>query len=262
MDVSIIIINYNTFQLTCNCISSVIEKTTSINYEIILVDNASTECDAEKFKTLFPKIKLVKSETNIGFSKGNNLGIKNAKGDFILLLNSDTKLMENSISISYNELIKQNGAGVITCTLIHPNDLIQHNCQSFPSIIKLVVEKCRLHKFLSKKKQIQFLQGFYWDYSEFGFPDWVWGAFFMFKREIFYLLPQRKLDDSFFMYMEDMQWCWDIRNLGYKIVYTPKTKIIHFSGGSYGNKVDFLKTNFNLFIKRNYSLLSYFLLKK
>src|SRR5437763_942905 len=93
---SIIIINYNTFELTCNCIESVIQYTTTIPYEIILVDNASTECDAELFKKRFPQIKLVKNPENNGFAKGNNLGIKHAEGDAILLLNSDTYLKVNS----------------------------------------------------------------------------------------------------------------------------------------------------------------------
>src|ERR1700722_7652798 len=96
--VSIIIINYNTFELTKNCIESVRFKTT-IPYEIILVDNNSTERPADEFKNLFPDIKLVKSKVNCGFSKGNNLGIEVAQGDYILLLNSDTILLNNAIDL-------------------------------------------------------------------------------------------------------------------------------------------------------------------
>jgi len=97
-EVSVIILNYNTFQLTCNCIASVIEFTKDISYEIILVDNQSTECDADLFKDKFPFIKLIKSPENGGFAKGNNLGIGFATGELILLLNSDTYLSEDAIS--------------------------------------------------------------------------------------------------------------------------------------------------------------------
>jgi GT2 family glycosyltransferase len=102
--VSVIIINYNTFQLTCACIESVVAHTT-IPYEIILVDNCSTECDADRFKDKFPFIRLIKNPVNNGFASGNNLGIAATKGDIILLLNSDTYLTESSIDKSVNYLI-------------------------------------------------------------------------------------------------------------------------------------------------------------
>src|SRR6187551_458695 len=97
MDVSIIIINYNTFDLTSNCIRSVVEQTKNVSYEIILVDNASVEKDAVEFSNIFPQIVLVKSSTNLGFAKGCNLGIEHSKGDYILLLNSDTVLVNNAV---------------------------------------------------------------------------------------------------------------------------------------------------------------------
>ena len=103
--VSIVIINYNTFQLTCQCIQSVIDLTGQVTYEIILVDNASSECDASLFKEKFPSITLVKNPDNSGFAKGNNLGIQHALGDIILLLNSDTYLTEDAVSKS--ELIQE-----------------------------------------------------------------------------------------------------------------------------------------------------------
>ncbi|MFN3315581.1 MAG: glycosyltransferase, partial [Raineya sp.] len=82
---SIIIINYNTFSLTCKCIESILQYTQGVSYEIILVDNASTECDADKFLEFFPQITLIKSPENVGFARGNNLGLQYAKGEYILL---------------------------------------------------------------------------------------------------------------------------------------------------------------------------------
>ena len=100
MDVSVIIINYNTFVLTSDCIRSVIRCTIGVEYEIIVVDNASTECDANDFLKEFPNIKLVKNKINGGFAYGNNLGIAQATGDHILLLSSDTVLTDDSIGHS------------------------------------------------------------------------------------------------------------------------------------------------------------------
>src|SRR5712675_1513772 len=98
MQISIIIINYNTFNLTSNCIRSVIQFTRGLKYEIILVDNASTECDPENFLEEFPQVKLIKNKINGGFAYGNNEGIRQASGEFILLLNSDIVLQEDSVS--------------------------------------------------------------------------------------------------------------------------------------------------------------------
>src|SRR6185436_7017921 len=98
--VSVILINYNTFALTGDCIRSVINHTKGVEYEIIVVDNASTETDPGRFLIDFPSIKLVKSAVNAGFARGNNLGIEKATGDHILLLNNDTILQDDSISKS------------------------------------------------------------------------------------------------------------------------------------------------------------------
>lgn len=253
MDISIIIINYNTFQLTNNCIKSVIEKTKGISYEIILVDNASTECDADEFKKLFPQINLIKSKENLGFSKGNNFGISQAKGEFVLLLNNDCELIENSILICYNELLRRKNVDVLACKLIYPNGKLQHNCQSFPSATKIWIEKLRLHKLFPKKFRSNYLKGFYWDYNSSGFPEWIWGTFFMFRKSVLNVLPQKKLDEDFFMYGEDMQWCWDFKNAKIKIGYTPKTTVIHISGSSKGNRKILVNKNHQLFLEKNYS---------
>ena len=111
MQLSIVIINYNTFQLTCNCIASLKEKLQGVEYEIILVDNASVECDANLFKEKFPFINLIKSSTNTGFTGGNNLGVNASTGEYLLLLNSDTELINNApeICLGYIQQHKEVG---------------------------------------------------------------------------------------------------------------------------------------------------------
>src|SRR5689334_20904410 len=120
MDASVVIINYNTFDLTSNCIRSVIQYTTGGSYEIILVDNASTERDARDFLKEFPQLRLIKSEVNGGFAHGNNLGVEIAKGEYILLLNSDTVLREDSIFKCLNFMKEGQNIGVAGCRMIFP----------------------------------------------------------------------------------------------------------------------------------------------
>src|SRR5258705_744475 len=124
IDLSVIIINYNTFDLTCNCIFSVTEHTKNIRYEIILVDNASTECDAGLFVKKFPQVKLIKNPVNSGFAKGNNLGIDRAGGNYILLLNSDTVFKNNAAEIVFDFLKHNESYGIGTAQLQYPDGTI------------------------------------------------------------------------------------------------------------------------------------------
>ena len=219
IDVSIVIINYNTFKMTCDCINSIYKNTTAVSFEIILVDNDSKECDADLFLKSFPELILIKSDSNVGFAKGNNLGIQKTTGKYILLLNSDTLLKNNAIKISFDYLESHPKAGVMSVGLVFPDGTHQSVCQRFPSIRYQLFEFLRLHKFVSKKAAGRILLGSFFNYDENIKSDWVWGTYFLFRKEILELLPNKKLNDDFFMYCEDMQWCWDFRKLGYEIHY-------------------------------------------
>ncbi len=231
--VSIIIINYNTFQLTADCIRTVIAFTKNVSYEIILVDNASVECDAELFEEQFPGIILIKSQVNGGFAYGNNLGIEKATGDFIFLLNSDTVLIEDSISASV-EYAKQNpNAGVIGCRMTFPNGTIQYSARRFRSIQWELLDLFRfIPKLLPYNKRRKLMLGKYFRHDENINCDWVNGAFFLFPKKILSQFPENKLDDRFFMYGEDHLWCAQIKQLGYHVLFFAGTTIIHINSGS------------------------------
>jgi GT2 family glycosyltransferase len=231
--VSIIILNYNTFQLTCNCIQSVIDFTKEISYEIILVDNMSTECDANLFKQKFPSINLIKSYENGGFAKGNNVGIEQAQGEFILLLNSDTYLIEDAISNTIKYYKQQNLNGIIGCKMIFENGRIQHTARKFRSISWEILDIFRFIPFLfSYKKRAKLMLGKYFKCNFNIECDWLNGAFFIFPKSALNSLSNNKLDERFFMYGEDQLWCWQFLQQGYKSYFFSTTKIVHINNGS------------------------------
>ncbi|MEX6687372.1 glycosyltransferase family 2 protein [Danxiaibacter flavus] len=232
MQLSIIIINYNTFELTCRCIQSIYEKLTDLTFEIVLVDNASIECDPRLFKEKFPSIKLIASETNTGFAGGNNLGIKNAEGEYLLLLNSDTELINNAPKICYDYITAHAGVGMVTCQLTYPDGRIQHNCRRFRTIGWELLEVIPLYKLLSKEKQASLMLHRYFDHQSFMRCDWVWGTFMLFPSKIVQQLPGQKLAEDFFMYCEDVLWCWQFRQLGYEVDFLPDAKVMHIHKGS------------------------------
>ncbi len=256
MDVSIVIVNYNTFELTSKCIRTVMQCTKGVSYEIILVDNASAECNADLFLKEFPTIKLVKSKENTGFTGGNNMGILYASAQYILLLNSDTELTEDSISKCHDIAQQNNSIGVITCKLLSPNGNIQKQCHRFPSIALTCIELFRIHKLIPQPKRGIVMGNGFFDHLSSIYTEFVWGAFFMFPASILQSFPDKKLPGKFFMYGEDLEWCYAIKKLGYTVYYNANTSIIHHLGAS--SKASFLRlrhSNEYAFLIENYGWL-------
>jgi GT2 family glycosyltransferase len=233
LKVSVIIINYNTFDLTCQCIESIYRFTKKNSFEIILVDNASNECSVEKFSERFPAIKCVSSYENSGFAKGNNLGIFHSKGDIILLLNSDTYLTHDAISMAAAKFEQNRDAGVVSCRMLYPDGGIQHVARYFRSISWELLDIFRfILYFMPYKKRAELMLGKYFKCDFDTECDWVSGAFFMFPKEILAVFPDKKLDERFFMYGEDHLWCWQIKKAGYKVFFLSTPSIIHVNSGS------------------------------
>jgi GT2 family glycosyltransferase len=260
MDVSVIILNYNTFELTCDCIKSVFEKTSQCSFEIIVVDNASTDRDPKDFIKLFPTIKLVVNEENTGFAKGNNAGIAVASGEYVLLLNSDTELLNNAILYCLQSIKKHPSLSAVTCRLLYPDGTVQHNCQRFPSVGHRLFELLRLQKVLPRKVAGRILLGYFFDYRSWTYPDWIWGTFFMFRRSLLGVLQNGKLAEDFFMYVEDMQWCKEFRKLGYDVAFEPRGEVVHYMGKSKANRDALMEVNVKKFLKRYHSPLEIFML--
>lgn len=254
MDVSVIIINYNTFKLTSDCIASVIEKTEGIGYEIILLDNASSECDPKLFSDKFPLIHLIVSKENLGFAGGVNLAIKKAKGEILLLLNSDTELINNAIKIAFDRLLKDHNIGVISGKLKFADGKIQAVANRFPTISRNLRELLRINKFLVKSERIDYYLGEEFDHNCEKEADWVWGAFFMFSKEVLSKFPNKQLPADFFMYNEDMQWCYEIKKMGYKIIFSPEPELYHYIGGSDSSGFESQEKYFNVLLPKQFKL--------
>lgn len=248
VQVSVIIINYNTFQLTSEAVASIRAHTRGVSYEIIVVDNASTECDPGRFLEAFSDITLVRNSDNSGFAKGNNLGIQYATGETILLFNSDAACLNDALTLTYHALMVEPKVGLTTARLEYPTGAIQPSCGRFPSVRLQLLELTRLQKLLTPAQKGRLLQGAFFDYAQPLAPDWVWGTYFHFKREVVARMPGGKLADDFFMYAEDLQWSYTVRQLGYDIRYVPAAHVLHhFSQSTKKEK----RLNQGLMILRN-----------
>lgn len=261
MDVSVIIVNYNTFKLTCEAVASIQTHTQGVSYEVILVDNASTECDPIAFVEQFGEsIQLVRNPTNAGFAKGNNLGIEHASGDTILLFNSDAACLNDALTLTHKALQADARLGIATARLEYPNGQLQHQCGRFPSLRLQLLELLRLQKLMGPAQAGRILQGGFFNHLSELEPDWVWGTYFHFRRPILAELPGGQLPDGFFMYAEDLEWSYAVRKLGYTIRYVPAARVLHHFSQSTKkekklNQQRMILQNEDTFLRREYGKL-------
>lgn len=230
MDVSIIIVNYNTRDLTLQCLRSVYEKTKDLEFETIVVDNASADDSVESIKKQFPQVRVVESRENLGFGRANNLGLTIATGRNILFLNSDTELVNNAVRILSEYLDAHADVAVCGGNLYSKEMLPTHSfLRSFPSI------KYELNQLFVR---IPFLL-FYGKNREFNYSGapicvkYITGADLMIKKKV--LDEVGGFDPDFFMYYEETELCFRANKAGYKIISVPDACIVHLGGASFAD---------------------------
>lgn len=234
MFVSIIIVNYNTLLLTKNCIESIIAKTFGVEYEIILVDNASSDGSQEFFAN-DAIIKFIEAGRNLGFGKANNLGVQQAKGDYIFFLNSDTLLLNNAIyeMWRYCEEHKEDNIGGLGCILCDGNN---QRCHSYAKLNtwKDIVKSYFIAPFCkSKAKEIMAMDAE--DESKDAFEvGYVTGADLFVSRKV--IDECGCFDPDFFMYSEESEMQWRFKKHGYKNMIIKSPKIMHLEGMSQAKK--------------------------
>lgn len=224
IDVSIIIINYNTTLLTKECIDSIINKTKNISYEIILVDNASFDKNIESLKTY--NLKFIQNNSNLGFGKANNIGAKYAKGKYIFLLNSDTLLMNNSIEILFNFMEENETVGICGGNLYFENEV--PNVSYYPSLTLFREALLLWLPFIGKRLLGQNSKH---NYSNKPIKvGYITGADLFIRKGIFDKI--NGFDEDFFMYAEETELTFRVKKLGFSVMSVPKARILHYGGGS------------------------------
>ncbi|TMV50788.1 glycosyltransferase family 2 protein [Paenibacillus mesophilus] len=231
MDLSIVIVNYNTKELTLTCLQSLYQSKTTYKYEIILIDNCSVDGSVQSAFELYPRVNLILNAENVGFSKANNQGIDIAKGRFILLLNSDTVVEPDTLEAMLRFMDDHPEVGASGCKVVLPDGTLDKACRrGFPTPLTTFYYVLGLSKLFSKSPRFNSYHMEYLNEDEAYPIDCLVGAFMMVRREV--IEQVGKLDERFFMYFEDTDWCFRIQKAGWINYYYPKTKITHFKRGS------------------------------
>jgi GT2 family glycosyltransferase len=227
VDLSVIVLNYNTKELLRNCLES-IEKARRNNFlfETIIVDNASIDGSPQMVKEQFPRVKLIKNSENYGFAKGNNVGIRQSCGRYLLLLNSDTEVACETLAAMINFMDKTKEAGLATCRVeLTDGDLDPACHRGFPTPWASLTYMLGLERLFPRSR---IFAQYHQTFKDLEMPhqiDATTGAFFLLRREI--LKQVGYLDEDYFMYGEDLDWAYRIKKAGWQVWYNPKVKIIH-----------------------------------
>jgi len=231
MNLSVVIVNWNSAEYTVSCVSSIEAQTRNLELEIIVVDNASTDDSCRTIQDRCPSVKLIRTSQNVGFARANNLGFQHSSGRILLFLNPDTELRGSAINLMYECLDSSPDIGILGCRLLNSDLSVQTSCiQPFPTILNQVADAELLRRRFPGLRLWGMRALFAADCAKPEAVEAVSGACQMIRREVFEKVGLFSTD--FFMYMEDLDLCYKVREMGKKVAYLGSATIVHHGGQS------------------------------
>jgi GT2 family glycosyltransferase len=228
LDVTIIIVAWNVRHCVEQCLDSVFKKTNGINFEVIYVDNGSTDGTVEWVKSKYPETIIIQNHENLGFIKANNQAIRIARGRYVLLLNSDTVVLDNAIAKAIRFADANPRAAVVGCKVLNPDKSLQRTCFMHPSPLNLFLATTYLYKLFPKSRSFGRERMTWWNFEQSRQVDVVVGCFSLVRKMA--IDEVGLMDEQFFVYGDDMDWCYRFQQSGWYVMYTPDPQIIHYGG--------------------------------
>ncbi len=231
VDLSLIIVNYNVKEFLQKLLDSIKEASNNLNTEVIVVDNASTDGSVEVLRERYSWVKLIDSKVNLGFGAANNLGLEISTGKYILLINPDTIVKEDTLDKMVEFFKNTPDAGMAGCKVLNPDGSLQLPCRrGFPGPWTSFTKITGLSTLFPKSKLFARYNLTFLDENETYEVDAISGAFMFFNREVYETIGG--FDPEFFMYGEDLDLCYRTQKAGFKVYYYHDTQIIHYQGES------------------------------
>ncbi len=234
VDLSIAIVNWNTKELLKACLESVFKQTRGLDYEVWVVDNGSSDGSAEMIKKEFPHVRLIENMTNLGFTKANNQILRQSSGECVLLLNSDTQIIGNAIKELFDFMEAHPEAGAGGCQLLNRDGSLQSSCGRFPKLMSVFFGGEIVNGLFKKVFRNRTFFAEYGlneeDHHYFQEVDFVKGCCIILRKSA--VEKAGLFDENLFMYFEEMDLCYRIKQKGYKVLYSPQPKVLHIGGQS------------------------------
>lgn len=223
IELSIIIVSWNTVDLLDACLASIMAHPPDRRFEVIVVDNASTDGSTQMVRRQHPDVTLLENEKNVGFARANNQGLRQAVGRHLLLLNPDTEVRPDALETLFRFLEEHESAGAAGARILNPDETLQHSCYPAPTLLNEW-----LHLFHLDRERRQGMES--WDVTQPRAVEVLLGACIMVRREA--LDNVGFLDERFFMYSEEVDFCHRLRKAGWSLHWVPQAQVVHHGGQS------------------------------
>lgn len=221
---SIVIVSCNSGPFLEECLNVVFRGQHGFSVKVILVDNHSSDGSVERIETEFPELTFIRNNRNLGFAKACNQGLQFARGDYVLFLNPDAFIKGDALARCVTFMDVNTDVGMLGCRLLNMDGTLQPSCSDFPFIHKLFLEHLLRNRIFSQALRRKLLLK-YWKHDKIREVDWVLGAFMLSRLGL--LKKLKGFDEDFFLYGEDMELCYRIKQNRWKIAFLPDAKVIH-----------------------------------
>jgi GT2 family glycosyltransferase len=229
VDISIIIVSYNCKDDLKICLDSIFVETRESSFEIFVVDNNSNDGTREFLDEHYQGVQKIYNAKNMGFAAANNQAMRLANGKYILLLNPDTKILDGAIDKTVRFMNERFDVGIAGCKMYFPDGRLQPSVFPFPSVLNSLIHELLVFPIIARLKIFRRIRKTNFDYTYAKQVDWVHGAFVLIRREVIEKIGL--LDEQFYMYSEETDYCYRARKAGFQIWYTHAGKIIHHWSG-------------------------------
>jgi len=226
MELSIVILNYKSKGLLKQCLKGIELLNLDFSYEVIVVDNASGDNCKEMIKNSFPDVRFIQASENLGYAGGNNLGLKKSKGKCVMIVNPDILILTNEIPQMINYLKENPNVGILGPKLINPDGSVQYSCYRFPKFLMPFYRRTFLGKLPLLNKKVENYLMADWDHKTTREVDWLLGGCILIRREAMDKVGY--LDERFWMYFDDVDYCRRFWEAGYKVVYFAEAEVVHY----------------------------------
>jgi hypothetical protein len=252
--ISVIIVSWNARRHLENCLNSLRANGGSAIGEVLVVDNASADGSAEMVEKLFPEVTLIRANENLGFARANNLGIQRARGDLLALINSDVVVHPGCFDRLARYMETHPEVGLVGPKVIGGDGQVQFTCNVIPTYWNLCCRAFALDRLFPRSRWFSGLEMRHWDYEQEGAVGALSGCFWLARRAA--VEQVGGLDERFFFYAEDVDWCKRFRDAGWKVMYYPGVSVTHFGGGSSANapvrySIEMLRANLRYWEKHH-----------
>lgn len=231
-DISILIVSWNVRELLRRAIASVLADAGDVRIEIVVVDNASQDGTVEMLRADFPQVRVIANMENVGFTRGNNQALEMAQGRYLFLLNPDTELERGALAalMGYMDAPENARVGIVGPQLVYADGSLQSSRRRFPKFSTALLESTKLQEWFPRNEILTDYYLLDTDNQAIQDVDWVVGAAMFVRREVYEQIGG--LDERFFMYSEELDWCFRVKTAGWHVVYFPKARVLHYEGKS------------------------------